>query len=88
MPPVKHLLAAAVALAVLAAALTPHVDAGRPHAEERCAACVVRAADAVGTEAVDLEPVDLEAGEAALAPGLPPVTGAPLGAIPGQSPPA
>jgi len=85
---VKHLLAALVALAVLVAAGSPHAHAGRAHADERCAACVVRAADAVGDEVLDLAPASVPAGEVVLAPGLAPVTGAPQGAIPGQSPPA
>jgi hypothetical protein len=85
---VRLVFAALVTLSVLAAAVSPHAHAGGLHAGERCAACVVRAADAVSLEIPDLEPTDVPAGEAAAAPGLSPVTGAPLGAIPGQSPPA
>jgi hypothetical protein len=48
----------------------------------------MRAADAVGCAIPDLEPADAPAGEAPAEPAPPPVTGAPLGAVPGQSPPS
>ncbi len=83
----RSVLAAALALALLAAAAAPHVHAG-PAGAEQCLACVAHGADAARTEAPDLAPPQAVAGEPACAPGLPPVSGAPLGAIPGQSPPA
>jgi hypothetical protein len=85
---VRALLAAVVALHVLSAAVSPHAHLGGFHAEERCAACVVRAADAVQPAVPDLAPVEIPAGDVAADPGVHPVTGAPLGAVPGQSPPA
>ncbi len=80
-------VALALALFFLAVGFAPHVHAG-PHGSNDCAVCVVRAADAPKNATPDVEPVRVEAGEPALAPGLPPVSGAPLGAVPGQSPPA
>jgi hypothetical protein len=84
---VKLLVAAVVAFTVLSAAVSPHAHVGS-HGGDRCAACVVRAADPAGHQVPDLEPSDVPAGEAVAVPGPSPVTGAPLGAIPGQSPPA
>lgn len=84
----RALLAAAALLTVLSAAVSPHAHLGGSHPEERCAACVMRAADAVGCAIPDLEPADAPAGEAPAEPAPPPVTGAPLGAVPGQSPPS
>jgi len=85
---VRLVFAALVTLSVLAAAVSPHAHLGGSHSQERCAACVVRAADAVSCDVPDLEPIEVPAGEAASAPGPSPVTGAPQGAVPGQSPPA
>lgn len=76
----------ALSLLVAVAVAGPHVHA---HAgTDGCAVCVLRHADEPRAEVPDVVPAVHEAGEIASAPGLPPVTGAPLGAIPGQSPPA
>ena len=84
----RAVVAACLALLLLALAAAPHVHTG-PRGAEDCAVCVVRNADpALTTTAPDLSPARWIAGDAVLlAPGLPPVAGAPLGAIPGQSPP-
>jgi hypothetical protein len=82
----RSALAAALALALLVAAAAPHEHAGAT-GTERCLACVVHHADAARPAVpVPASPPAVE-GEPARAPGLPPVCGAPLGAIPGQSPP-
>jgi len=83
----RAILAAALALTLALAAVAPHVHLG-PHGPEDCSACLVRGADAATAQTPDLTPRAVPAGEVALAPGLHPVTGAPLGAVPGQSPPA
>ncbi len=80
-------LALTLALLVVAAAAAPHVHVGVT-GTERCVVCLVHQADAARTEAPDVEPAEALEGEPARAPGLPPVAGAPLGAVPGQSPPA
>lgn len=82
----RAVLATLLALSLLVAVAGPHVHA---HAgTDGCAVCVLRHADEPRAEVPDVVPAVHEAGEIASAPGLPPVTGAPLGAIPGQSPPA
>jgi hypothetical protein len=81
------LVAAGLALLLVLTAAAPHVHTG-PHGEHDCAVCLVRTADAARSETPDVAPPALVVVSAPLAPGLAPVTGAPLGAIPGQSPPA
>ena len=78
---------AILALALVVAAAAPHVHAERSGGEE-CTLCVLRHAAPPRSEAPEVAPIVQAAGDATLAPGLPPVTGAPLGAVPGQSPPA
>jgi hypothetical protein len=82
----RAVVAAILALALLAAVAGPHVH--EVSSSDACAVCVLRHIDAPKAEVPDVAPVVHDAGEVACAPGLPPVTGAPLGAIPGQSPPA
>jgi hypothetical protein len=83
----RALLATALALSIALSAAAPHLHVGAQGAEE-CAVCVVRGGgDVARTQTPDLAPADLPAGEVALAPAPSPVSGAPLGAIPGQSPP-
>lgn len=81
------LSAALLAAALVALAWAPHVHAG-PRGAHECAACVVRGAEAASSEPVELAPAFVRFVAAAIAPVEPPRTGAPLGAIPGQSPPA
>jgi len=72
-------------VALLAA--VPHVHAG-PHGAEQCAVCVVRGGDVARTQTPDVAPAaEAPLGEAPLAPTSIRPSGAPLGAIPGQSPP-
>ncbi|HUL59250.1 MAG TPA: hypothetical protein VLU43_08250 [Anaeromyxobacteraceae bacterium] len=78
-------LALAALFTVLAAA--PHVHAG-PRGVDECATCAVRDADVARSEIPDLAPPGDVTGEPPAVSGPAPVTGAPLGAIPGQSPPA
>jgi hypothetical protein len=84
---VRATLAAFLAVLVLAIAGAPHVHAGTPERTE-CVACVTTTAGAVAPPSVDVAPLLVLVTEVELAPGLSPVTGAPLGAIPGQSPPS
>ncbi len=83
----RAVLAATLALALTVAVTAPHLHADG-HGGGDCAACVVRAGgEAATSQTPDLAPADLPAGDVALAPAASPVCGAPLGAIPGQSPP-
>jgi hypothetical protein len=81
----RALLAASLALFLVFTAGAPHAHA---HGADECAVCVVRQGDAARDETPDVAPSAHVVGVAPCAPGLPPVFGAPLGAIPGQSPPA
>ena len=83
----RALAAIFVVLALVAAEVTPHAYVHALGGEE-CAACALAHSAPPATELPDVAPrVELEA-EATGAPGLPPVSGAPQGAVPGQSPPA
>ena len=83
----RLLVAIATAAMLLAGVATPHHH-GAAGGVHECVACTVGA----GLEARDatpyLAPPAPYAVSRALPPGADPVTGAPLGAIPGQSPPA
>jgi len=83
----RALLAAGLALFLVLTAAVPHVHAHSGGSDD-CVACVLRHTAPPESEAPDVAPVVHAAGEAACAPGLPPVAGFPLGAVPGQSPPA
>jgi hypothetical protein len=84
----RALLAAALALSLLLAAAAPHVHLG-VHGAEECAACLVRGgSDVARCQTPDVAPRVAQGVEVVLAPRLAPVSGAPLGAVPGQSPPA
>jgi hypothetical protein len=83
-------LAAALAALVALAAARPHVHEGVAspgHADAPCAVCQLRAAEPAAAPAPDVAPPAVAAVDLATPPGLPPVSGAPLGATPGQSPP-
>jgi ferric-dicitrate binding protein FerR (iron transport regulator) len=81
----RAVLAATLVLLLAAAVAVPHVHAA-PSSEE-CAACVARGGEVAESQVPDLSPLQLAAGDAVLAPQSRPGDGAPLGAIPGQSPP-
>ena len=83
----RALLAAGLALFLVLTAAAPHVHT-HPGGADECATCVLRHTAPPPSETPDVAPVVHAAGEAASAPGLPPVAGFPLGAVPGQSPPA
>lgn len=83
----RGVLAAVLALSVLLCAAEPHVHLGGG-GEEVCAECMARLGDVPRSETPDVAPRTVTASEPAEPAGLPPATGAPLGAIPGQSPPA
>jgi hypothetical protein len=82
----RAILAVLLAVAVLALAGAPHVHA-TGHDGQECAACAASRAAAAPASTPDVAPAPQFAERVVLAPGLAPVTGAPLGAIPGQSPP-
>jgi hypothetical protein len=81
----RALLAAGLALLFVLTAAAPHVHT---HGSEQCAVCVVRHADAARDETPDVAPRAVVGDAPRVEPGLPPVFGAPRGAVPGQSPPA
>lgn len=82
----RAVVAAILALALVLAAGAPHVHA-HVVAGDECAVCTLRHTAPPRTELPDVAPVAIVAGDPAATPGLPPVAGAPLGAVPGQSPP-
>jgi hypothetical protein len=84
----RTLLAAVLALVLVAAAAAPHVHAQTTTAGDECTLCTVRHAAPAPGPLPDVAPIVHVEGDAIGAPGLPPVCGAPLGAVPGQSPPA
>lgn len=87
-PPMRSLVATVLALVLVAAAAVPHVHAEAGSGGDECTLCTVRQATPTSSAQPDVAPLVHVAGDAAAAPGLPPVYGAPLGAVPGQSPPA
>lgn len=82
----RRFAAALLAAAFFALAWAPHLHAA-PRGTHECPACLVRAAEAAGSEPLDLAPPLVAFVEAVATPVEPPAAGAPLGAIPGQSPP-
>lgn len=83
----RRLAAALMAAALVALAWAPHVHHGlRGHGE--CVACVVRGAEPPPDLPLELGPALAGFVEVVPAPVVPLPAGAPLGAIPGQSPPA
>jgi hypothetical protein len=83
----RALVATTLALLVLAAAAVPHEHV-RAHAAGECIACAVGQGDAARAATPDVAPVAVVEAAPVVEPGPAPVTGAPAGAIPGQSPPA
>ena len=81
----RVLLAATMALLLTASVAAPHVHAAP--AGDECAACVVRSGEAAESKTPGLAPLRLALGELAAELRSIPRDGAPLGAIPGQSPP-
>ncbi len=83
----RALVAATLALMVVLAAAVPHEHL-RGHGAADCIACAVGQGDAAHDETPDVAPATEVVAAAPEEPGAAPVSGAPLGAIPGQSPPA
>jgi hypothetical protein len=81
----RAVLAAALALLLTAAVAVPHVHAA--WSGEECAACVVHGGEVVASQVPDLAPLPSACSDVVLAPPSVPGDGAPLGAVPGQSPP-
>lgn len=84
---IRALLAASLALFLVFAAGGHHVHAAGPHGADHCAVCAVRSADVAHHETPDVAPRPVLEDVVEPARGLAPALGAPLGAIPGQSPP-
>ncbi|MGB8932753.1 MAG: hypothetical protein WCC48_16025 [Anaeromyxobacteraceae bacterium] len=84
----RAVLATALSILLVVAAIAPHVHVGTGGADE-CAACVAsgRGAEPAKSQTPDVAPLAVTVAEAILRPSLAPVLGAPLGAVPGQSPP-
>lgn len=85
--PVRALLAAAAIVLLLATGFAPHAHAGAL-GRHACAACVTAGAEEAVSASPDVAPRQLVVANLQRIPRAPPVTGAPLGAVPGQSPPA
>jgi hypothetical protein len=85
--PMRALVAATLVLLVVLAAGVPHEHV-RAHDAADCIACAVGQGDAARVEAPDVAPPALVVAVPMAEPGPSPVAGAPIGAIPGQSPPA
>jgi hypothetical protein len=80
-------LAVVLSLYLALIAVAPHAHGLGGHGAEECAVCVARGGEAARPMVPDVAPSTLPIGAVAPRPGLAPVTGAPLGAVPGQSPP-
>ena len=83
----RALVAATLALMVVLAAGVPHEHL-RGHGAADCIACAVGQGDAAHDHTPDVAPATVIAAAPVAEPGPAPISGAPLGAIPGQSPPA
>ncbi len=84
----RALVAAAVAAAIVVFTAAPHVHLVAASGDDgACQVCVMRHAGAVPVDTVTLAPPAALAEAPLLAPRADPVSGAPLGAVPGQSPP-
>jgi hypothetical protein len=84
---VRLLVALATVAMLLGGVASPHHH-GAAGGVHECVACTVGAGLEARDATPDLSPPASHAVAVVLPPGEDPVTGAPLGAIPGQSPPA
>lgn len=82
----RALLAAILAIGLVVTAAVPHVHPAG-HGAGECAVCVARHGNVAHGETPDVAPRVQLTEAVVVEPGVAPVTGAPLGAIPGQSPP-
>ncbi len=83
----RNVLAIVLAALVAFSAAAPHAHAGAL-GDHACAACLAASAETAESATPDVAPRALPPEALPREPGLDPVTGAPLGAVPGQSPPA
>ena len=84
----RVLVAISLAVAVALAAVAPHVHLQAAGAGgEECALCLARGGEVATRRSPDLRPREARAEVAAVAPVQHPHQGAPMGAVPGQSPP-
>jgi hypothetical protein len=83
----RSLLAAALAVILVGAAMGPHIHLG-PHGDHDCVACQARGVEEARSETPDVAPERVRFLGLVQVPVEAPPAGAPLGAIPGQSPPA
>lgn len=84
----RAVVALVLSAVLLALCWAPHVHHYGVQGDHECPACVARSADAAEYEVPDLAPVRVVfVGVVVVAPIEPSPTGAPLGSIPGQSPP-
>jgi hypothetical protein len=74
--------------ALVVAAAAPHVHAHAAASGDERAVCTLRHTAPPRSALPDVAPVVHVAALPSSAPALPPCCGAPLGAVPGQSPPA
>jgi hypothetical protein len=81
----RAIVAATLALLVLVAAGVPHEHVH--HGAEDCIACAVGQGSVAQDETPDVAPATVVLAAPVLEPGPAPVSGAPIGAVPGQSPP-
>ncbi|HTT71309.1 MAG TPA: hypothetical protein VMG32_08810 [Anaeromyxobacteraceae bacterium] len=82
----RTVLATALVLLVLATGIAPHVHEG-PLGRHTCVACVVASSDPATSATPDLAPLPRVESAVVLPPPELRGVGAPLGAVPGQSPP-
>jgi len=82
----RALLAIAAVVLVALVAAAPHHHASDPGTQE-CVACLTRSAEEAQSAVPELAPRAGVEEAVPAQPGMPPVSGKPLGAIPGQSPP-
>ena len=84
---VRAALAIAAVLLLLTSAVAPHVHEG-PLGAHACLACAAAGGEEAAPQTPDVAPRALPAAAALPAAPAAPVTGKPLGAVSGQSPPA
>jgi hypothetical protein len=83
---VRTALAIIIAVFVLLGAVAPHEHA-TPLGTHACAACIAAGAEEACVAAIDVAPRPVFASEVRDTASPAPAAGAPLGAVPGQSPP-
>ncbi len=82
----RAIVAASLAVLFVLAAGVPHAHVVA-HDAHQCLACAVGQGSAAHEQTPDVAPAAFVAAAPQADPGLAPVSGAPLGAVPGQSPP-